>query len=242
MLGLGAGQLDAQVSVRVNKDNKGKSVEVKVGESGRGKSQGRDEGRRDHGRSDDQRDRGIGQERVWVVDYEMVEERYFQLGHWTTVEKQVWVPDQHVKTIERVWVPEKHVKVIERVWIPGRTEMVEETVYVAGQHVTRRVARRDCHGRIYYTNECVWVPAHYEKKMVEKCIPGRYEDREVCKVVPGHYVDKEVCKVIPGHYKTVCEKVFVEGCYKTRMVKRECGGHWEVKKPDPCKPCQPCKN
>ncbi len=199
MLGAVAGQLDAQVNVRIRKDTGSRSVEVKVGERN-DREDLREKGGRDNRRDND---RGIGQERVWVEDFEIVEESYQEAGHYEMVEKQVFVEAKHVKVTERFWVAETHV-------------MVEECVYVAGQHVTRRVAKKDRCGHTYYINVCEWVPAHHEKRMVEKCIPGHFENREVC-------------KVIPAHYETVCERVFIEGCIKTRKVKRACGGHWEVK-------------
>lgn len=210
ILSVGATAASAQVSVRVGHGQ----VEVKVGKE---KKEARDNGR------------AIGQERVWVEDYEWVEETYREPGHWTTVEKKVWVPEQHVTVTERVLVPERHVVVTERVLVPARHYTVEERVYVAGQHVTTRVAKRDRHGCIYYVNECVWVPAHYETRQVQKCEPAHYVDKQVKKCIPAHYVDKEVCKVIPGFYKTVCERVYVEGCVKTRKVKKCVGGHWEVR-------------
>lgn len=221
ILSLGATAASAQVSVRVGHGQ----VEVKVGKD---KKDAPREEKRDNGRA-------IGQERVWVEDYEWVEESYREPGYWTTVEKKVWVPEQHVKVMERVYVAEKHVMVTERVLVPARHYTVEERVYVAGRHVTTRVAKRDHCGNIYYVNECVWVPAHYETKLVEKCEPAHYVDKQVCKVIPAHYEEREVCKVIPGYYKTVCERVYIEGCVKTRKVKKCVGGHWDVRaKSDNC--------
>ena len=222
MLSLGATAASAQVSVKVGRGN----VEVKVGNE---KTERRDNGR------DNGRDRGVGQDRVWVEDFEYVQERYQEAGHWTTVEKRIWVPEQHVTVTERVYVEEQHVWVTERVLVPARHYTVEEQVYVAGQHVTKRVAKRDRHGCIYYVNECVWVPAHYECRQVEKCEPAHYVDKKVKKCIPAHYEDRQVVKCVPGHYKNVCERVFVEGCWKTRTVKKCTGGHWEVRaKNDNC--------
>jgi predicted nucleic acid-binding OB-fold protein len=219
MLSLGATAASAQVSVRVGRGN----VEVKVGK------ESRDNDRRNNDRRDNGRDRDVRQERVWVEDYAMVEERYQEAGHYENREVQVWIAESHVTVSERVYVAEAHVWVTERVLVAESHYTVEEEVYVAGQHVTRQVARRDRHGCVTYVNECVWVPAHYECRQVTKCRPAHYEDKQVKKCVPAHYECRDVVKCVPGHYETVCKRVYVEGCTKTRMVRKCTGGHWETK-------------
>src|SRR5688572_15160177 len=67
--------------------------------------------------------------RVWVEDFEMVEERYQEAGYYTTVERQIWVEETHVIVSERVLVPEAHVTTIERVLVPAGHYMVEEQFF-----------------------------------------------------------------------------------------------------------------
>jgi hypothetical protein len=203
MLSLGASAASAQA---------GRAPEVRVGERS-----GRDNGR------------GVGQDRVWVEDFAMVEERYKEAGHYENRERKVWVAEQRVTVTERVYVAETRVMVTQRVLVPESKYTVEEQVYVAGQNVTIREAHTMRNGSIHYIDRVQWAPAHYECRQVEKCRPAHYENVQVEKCVPAHYENRDVVKCVPAHYETVCEKVFVEGCMKTRMVRKCIGGHWEVK-------------
>src|SRR5262245_4690623 len=100
MLSLGATAASAQVSVKVGRGG----VDVKVG---RGDNDRRDNGRRDN-------DRGVRQERVCVEDFQIVEERYLEAGHYEHRDRQVWVPEAHVTVVERVYVAERHYTVEEQ--------------------------------------------------------------------------------------------------------------------------------
>jgi hypothetical protein len=199
-LTLGAANLDAQSSFRGDR-----SIE------------------RNNGRSENRRTK------VWVEDFEMVEERYQEAGFYRTVERQVWVPEAHVTVTEQVLVPETHVTTIERVLVPAGTILVEEEVFVPGRNITIREAHVMRNGRTHYINRVKWEPAHYEMQMVERCVPAHYENREVTRCIPAHYETRETVKCIPGHYKTVCEQEYVPGCFKTRLVKKCIGGHYEVR-------------
>ncbi|HRJ79848.1 MAG: hypothetical protein HPKKFMNG_00450 [Planctomycetes bacterium] len=182
------------------------------------------------GRAGASHHRGCGTyERVWVEEFEMVEERYQEPGRFEHRERKIWVEEQHITVTEQVLVPESKVLVNERVLVPESKYYVEKKVYVEGQIVEYDETMEFASGHKFTFRRLKYVPAHWECRKIEKVKPAYYEDRQVERCVPAHYVTREVVKCIPGHFETVCEKVWVEGCFKTRMVKKVTGGHYELR-------------
>jgi len=168
-------------------------------------------------------------ERVWVEDFEMVEERYQEAGHFEHRDRKVWIEETHVTVIERVFVPESRIIVTERVLVPESKYFVEVKVHVEGKIVEYQETMEFSTGHSFTFTRLKYVPAHDECRKVEKCRPAHYEDQQVEKCVPAHHEDREVIKCVPGHFETICEQVFVEGCFKARMVRKSTGGHFEVR-------------
>jgi hypothetical protein len=171
----------------------------------------------------------VRHERVWVEDFELVEERYQEEGRFEMRERQVWIEEQHITVHERFLVPEKKVIVTERVLVPEQKILVDKNVRVKGQFVEYNETMHFATGSCFTFRRIKYVPEHDEIRKVEKCIPAHYVERQVEKCIPAHEECREVVKCIPGHFETVCEKVFVPGCIKTRMVKKCIGGHYEIR-------------
>lgn len=168
-------------------------------------------------------------ERVWVEDFEMVEETYQEEGRYEMRERQVWIEERHVTVHEKVLIPEQKIMVKERVLIPEQKVFVEVKVRVEGRIVEYDETMHFASGACFTFRRIKYVPEHDEIRKVEKCIPAHYQEVMVEKCIPAREECREVVKCIPGHYETVCEQVFVEGCIKKRMVKKCIGGHYVLK-------------
>jgi hypothetical protein len=219
MLSIGASAASAQAPSTRAPQPKVESAQ------GRGDKGGREDRRED--RHED-KGRGIGRDRVWVEDFEMVEERYQEEGRFEMRERKVWIEEQKVTVHETFMVPEKKIMVKERVLIPEQKVNVDVRVHVEGKWVESEEVRV-LGGHRFTFRHINYVWEHDEMRRIEKCIPAHYEDVMIEKCIPAHEECREVVKCIPGHFETVCEKVFIEGCTKTRMVKKSTGGDFEVR-------------
>ena len=127
----------------------------------------------------------VRHERVWVEDFEMVEETYREEGRYEMRERQVWVEERHVKVHETVMVPEQKILVKERVLIPEQKVFVEVKVRVPGKWVEYDEVRTI--GRHQFTFRHVdYVWEHDEIRKGEKFIPAHYKEVTVERCSPAH--------------------------------------------------------
>lgn len=148
--------------------------------------------------------------------------------------RRVWI--EPVYTVERVVIPVPPVFEARerRVWIPPVTEVRRVPVVEPAVFQTRRVADRDCHGRLFYREEQVCVrPARtvFVEQVVE-VRPGcwRTEVEQVCVRPAGQRVEERRVCVTPGHWQTVTEQVCVRPAQRREVCERVLAqrGHFEV--------------